>query len=134
MNNIRKRNCFGIPSYPPFVYPNSGGPFVYVSLNGFQGVQDNDWICSKKTATSPAPSPPSGPPPEPDIIRECSFNHPDRTFICMNSNRKLMFAGRIGVSGFNEKAKSFYMHIFLYLCYVFASMFASILNRHCTVQ
>ncbi|CAL8118569.1 unnamed protein product [Orchesella dallaii] len=72
-----------------------GGPFVYVSLNGFQGAKDNDWICTKQAASAPPPPPPATPPPS-DIIRECSFNHPDRTFICMNGNRKLMFAGRIG--------------------------------------
>lgn len=31
-------------------------------------------------------------------IRECSFSHPDKIYVCMNQDRRLLITGKIGVS------------------------------------
>lgn len=31
------------------------------------------------------------------IVSECSFNHPDRTFVCLEKSHSVMYPGRVGV-------------------------------------
>lgn len=60
------------------------GPFVYVSMAGFPRLE-NDTLCSPHIGST-------------SIIKQCSFNHPDKAYVCTNEDQRLIFAGKIGVS------------------------------------
>ncbi len=60
------------------------GPFVYVSMAGFPRLE-NDTLCSAQTGST-------------SKIKQCSFNHPDKAYVCTNEDQRLIFAGKIGVS------------------------------------
>lgn len=60
------------------------GPFVYVSMAGFNHLQ-NDTLCIPQAGST-------------SKIKQCSFNHPDKAYVCTNEDQRLIFAGKIGVS------------------------------------